>query len=252
MKKIAGALASCVVLALGFFLFFNDSAGKDSPTPEPAPLPAEVVQETDDYEPSEPAIDDDSSVTQDEFDQLSQEQQDEMLEAFVLDFWEKELGLSETDAEEDSLSLEIFNRPYMMTLTECDFSKLSKEDQEKAIAEITENCRQIRSYVMSVIAEAESCMADEDYKNAEAYYVHGLQTGRELSADREGVFITRLVGMACEKAGLNGLVKLYEKTGQNSNLQMAREQLSDIEKEVEEIERTLKEAEGVRFSFVGM
>jgi hypothetical protein len=36
---------------------------------------------------------------------------------------------------------------------------------------------------------------------------------------------------------------LYEKTGQNSNLQMAREQLVQIDEEVEEIKRTAKEAE---------
>ena len=239
-------MAGCVVLTLGFLLFFNDSAGEDNPTPEPAPSPVEVVHETDDYEPSEPKIDDDSSVTQDEFDQLPREQQDEMLEAFVLDFWEKELGLSdETGQQVENLSLEIFDRPFMYTLTEDEFARLSKEDQEKAIAEVMENCRQVRSYVMNnVIAEAEALMADKDYANAEAYFVYGLEIGRELSVNREGLIITRLVGIACEKVALNGLVKLYTQTGDDSKIQMAREQLSDIEKEVEEIRRTAKEAEG--------
>ena len=237
-------MAGCVVLTLGFLLFFNDSAGEDNPTPEPAPSPVEVVHETDDYEPSEPKIDDDSSVTQDEFDKLPQEQQDEMLEEFVLDFWEKELDLSdETGQQVEDLSLEIFDRPFMYTLTEDEFARLSKEDQEKAIAEITENCREVRSYVLSVIDEAKSLMAENDYKNAEAYYVHSLQVGRELNADKKGLYITRLVGIACEKAGLNGLVKLYEKTGQDSNLQMAREQLVQIDEEVEDIRREAKEAE---------
>jgi hypothetical protein len=52
-----------------------------------------------------------------------------------------------------------------------------------------------------------------------------------------------LVGIACEKVALNGLVKLYTQTGDDSRIQMARQQLSDIEKEVEEIKRTAKEAE---------
>ena len=247
MKKIAVALASCVILVLGLLLFFNNSTGEDDPTHEPAPSPVEVVQETNDYEPSEPAIGDDSSLTQDEFDQLSQEQQDKMLEEFVLDFWEKELDLSETDAGQDSLSLEIFNRPYMQTLTEREFFELSPEDQEKAIAEVMENCRQVRSYVMNnVIAEAESHMADKDYANAEAYFVYGLEIGRELSVNREGLIITRLVGIACEKVALNGLVKLYTQTGDDSKIQMAREQLSEIETEVEEIRKTAKQFEANR------
>ena len=245
MKKIAVALASCVVLAFGFFLFFNDSAGENSPTPEPAPSPAEVVQEIDGIEQS--AIGDDSSLTQDEFDQLSQEQQDELLEEFVIDFWEKELRLSDdTKPEGESLSLEIFNRPYMQTLTEREFFELSPEDQEKAIAEVMENCRQVRKYTMDVFAEAESLMADKDYVNAEAYFVYGLEIGRELSVNKEGLIITRLVGIACEKLGLNGLVKLYTQTGDDSKIQMAREQLSEIEIEVEEIRKTAKQFEANR------
>jgi hypothetical protein len=245
MKKLAGALAVCVVLALGFLLFFNDSAGEDAPTPEPAPSPVEAVQEGDDSEQSEAAIGDNSGITQDEFDQLPREQQDEMLEEFVLDFWKKELRLSDdTEPQKENLSLEIFNRPYMQTLTEQEFFQLSPEDQEKAIAEVMENCRQVRSYVMNnVIAEAESLMADKDYANAEAYFVYGLEIGRELSVNKEGLIITRLVGIACEKVALNGLVKLYTQTGDDSKIQMAREQLSEIEKEVEEIKRTAKESE---------
>jgi hypothetical protein len=206
----------------------------------------EVVQETNDDEPSRSAMSDDSSVTLDEFDQLPQERQDEMLEEFVLDFWEKELGLSETDAEERSLSLEIFNRPYMQTLTERELFELSPEDRERAMAEVMENCQEVRRYVMDVIAEAESRMADRDYVGAEAHFVYSLEIGRGLSLNKEGLVITRLVGIACEKLGLNGLVTLYLQTGDNSKAQMARKQLSEIEKEVEEIKRTAKEAEAKR------
>jgi len=248
MRKTIVILVSLVILALGLLLFFNNSSDEDSPTPKPAPSPApgEVVQETDDDESSESVMVDDSSIMQDSFDQLSQERQDEMLEEFVLDFWAKELGLSETEAEEASLSLEIFNRPYMQTLTEREFFQLSPEDQEKAIAEVMVNCRQVRSYIHDVIAEAESCMADKDYVNAEAYFVHSLEIGRGLSVNKEGMIITRLVGIACEKLALNGLVKLYTQTGDNSRVQMAHEQLSEIEEEVQEIKRTAKEAEAKR------
>ena len=47
-------------------------------------------------------------------------------------------------------------------------------------------------------------------------------------------------GIACEKLALNGLVKLHTLTGDSSKVQMASEQLSEIEKETEEIKRTAK------------
>ena len=237
MKKIAGALASFVILALGLFLFFNGSAGEDSPTPKPAPSPVEVVQEIDDNEQG------DSSVTQDAFAQLPQEQQDKMLEEYVLDFWAKELGLLEADTEEKNLSLEIFARPYMHTLTEREYLKLSPEDRERADAEIQENCQEIRSYVLDVVAEAESLMADKNYLSAEAYLVHILERGRELGANKEGLLLTRAMGISCRRRALNGLVKLYTQTGDNSMVQMAREQLSEGKKEVVEIRKAVEQGE---------
>ena len=141
MRKTAGILAGCAILVLGFFLFFKDSAGEDSPTPKPVMAPVEVVQEIQGNEPSGPGTDNNSSLTRDEFDQLSQEQQDRMLEEFVLDFWEKESGPAETDAEENNLSLEIFARPYMHTLTEPEYLQLSPEDRERADAVIEEEMR---------------------------------------------------------------------------------------------------------------
>jgi len=241
MKKIAGALLSLVILSLGLMLLFNRSSETDGCTFEPPP---EVQQEQTKQDNSAGStVDDEPMFTSDEFDHLSPHEQDEMLEDFVLDFWAKELGLTEPDAEEKNLSLEIFNLPYMRTLTEREFFQLSTEDQERAMAEITENCRELRSYVMDVVAEAKSCMADKDYANAEAYYVHSLEVGRELSIDKDGLFITRLVGIACEKAGLNGLVKLYTQTGDNAKVQMARDQLSEIESEVEEMRNAAKESQ---------
>ena len=227
MKKIPSVLASFAILALGLFLFFNGSTGEDSPTPKPAPSQVEATRKIDGNEQSESVIGDYSSVTQDEFDQLSQEQQDKMLEEFVLDFWEKEPGLAETDAEENNLSLEIFARPYVHTLTEREYLQLSPEDRERADAEIDENMREIRSYYMDVGAEAKSLMADKDYVTAEAYLVYILEMGRELGANKEGLVLTRAMGVGARRLALRALVKLYTLTGDNYGVQMAREQLSE-------------------------
>jgi len=242
MKKIPSVLASSAILALGLFLFFNGSTGEDSPTPKPAPSPVEATRKIDDNEQSESVIGDYSSVTRDEFDQLSQEQQDKMLGEFVLDFWEKELGLAETDIEENNLSLEIFARPYVHTLTEREYLQLSPEDRERADAEIDENMREIRSYYIGVVAEAESLMADKDYVTAEAYLVCLLEMGRELGANKEALVLTRALGVGGRRAALRALVRLYTLTGDNSGVQMAQEQLSE-EEEMVEIRAAAKQRE---------
>lgn len=234
-------MAAVAVVVAGLLLL-GDSSSENSPALESPEVPAGTQGQIEPDEPPESTYEN-LSFTRDDFDQLSREQQDEMLEDFVFDFWEKELGLLEADTEKESLSLEIFNRPYMQTLTERELFKLSPEDREKAMAEVMENCTQVRKYAFNVVAEAESCMAEKDYANAEAYFVHCLETGRELSVNKEGLIITRLVGIGCERAGLRGLVKLYTQTGDDSKVQIAREELSEIEEEVQEIRRTAKEAE---------
>ena len=245
MKKITGVLAGIAVLALGLFLLLNESADKNSTDIESDPSKAEVSPDKllmKYKSASKPTVSHDSSITQDEFEQLPQEQQDGMMEEFIIDFWEKELGLKDTSPEEKHLSLEIFNRPYLLTLTEREFLQLSPEDQEKAMAEVGENCREIRSFVMDVVAETELLMADKDYLNAEAHLLYILEMGRELTINKEGMALTRLVGISCENRAWNGLIKLYTETGDNSRIQIAREQISENQKEIKEIAEMVQQS----------
>lgn len=250
MKKIAAIVAGCAILISGLYLLFGNSSDKDTPIPahSPSQVPAKVEdsqkapEELQAAEPTPPAVDD-FPITTEQFESLPQADQQEILEEYVLDFWEKELGLPETTAEEKSLSLEIFNRPYMRTLTEREYLQLSPEDRERADAEIGENCREMRSYVLDVVAETESLMADKEYVNAEAYLVHILEMGRELGANKEGLLVTRFFGISCRNRALNGLVKLYTKTGDNSRAQMAREQMSENQREIKEIAKMVQQSE---------
>jgi hypothetical protein len=247
MKKITGVLAGCVILALVIFLLLNDSRDKDNSTLKAVPLNATSgseasagQQEIKDNKPSGPEVTSDSSVTQDEFKQLPQEQQDEMMEEFIIDFWEKELGLQDTSLEDKRLSLDIFNRPYMKTITESEYFQLSPEDQEKAMAEVVDTARKTRSFVMDVIAQGKFYVANNDYVRAEAYYIYAWEVGREFTTNKEGMYITRLVGISCEKNALNELVKVYDHFGEHSKVQKARGRLTDLEKEVEEMKRTAR------------
>lgn len=253
MKKIAAISAGCAILISGLFLLFGNSSGQDTPIPESppsqSPAKAEISQEAPIElpfaDPTEPAADDDFPITKEQFESLSKEDQNQILGEFVADFWEKELGISdETNAEEKSLSLEIFNRPYMRTLTEREYLQLSPEDRERADAEIDENMREIRSYYMDVGAEAESLIADKDYVTAEAYLVYILEMGRELGTNKEGLVLTRAQGVGVRRLALRKLVKLYTLTGDNSGVQMAREQLSEQDEEMEEIRTAAQQREG--------
>jgi len=265
----------CAILGFGLLLLFTHSSGRENTVPpisgttlgadtstgnslltdkepsvstvpddKPIPSEAETLVDKSDGEPSTPMMLDVFSVTKEEFKELPEEDQDKMMKAFVDQFWEDELNPSDAPPQQEyRLSLDIFNRPYMQTITEREFWQLSPEDQEKAIAETVESARQTRFRARDIINEARLGMANHDYVRAEASLLHALETGRELSGNKEGMFITRMVGISCEKDALNEMVKLYNRTGDHFKVQMAQDQLQAIENEVEEIRNAAKEFE---------
>lgn len=272
MKKIITILASCIILAFVISIFSNNSADKntlasednpsgitfrakfstDKNTPISKDIPPQTTSKVEtsadksekltDREPSNPITPDDSSLTTEEFEQLSEEDQDKIIEEFVEDFWEDELSVSKQTAPEEKLiSLNIFARPYMRTLTEREFWKLSPEDQKNAMAETIESCRENRAYIKDIIAQAQDSISNNDNMRAEAYLISGLDTGRELCANKDGMLITRVVGIACQKDALNEMVKLYTKVGDYSKAQAAQGQLQDIEIEMNEMRETAQE-----------
>lgn len=246
MKKITGVLISILVLALGLFLFLSDSAEKNNSDRESDQSKAEVLPDklVMKYKrKSEPNVSDDSPVTQDKSEQLSQEQQDTLMDELIIDFWE-ELGLSDDSSlEEKRLSLGIFNRPYMKTITEKEYFQLSPEDQEKAMAEVVDTAQKTRIFVKDVIAEAQSCITNKDYARAEACLLYAWEVGREFTANKEGMYISRVVGISFEKDALNELVKVYEQVGDNTKVQTAKGRLSDLDAEVEEMRKAVKQSE---------
>jgi len=255
MKKIAAIFAGCAVLISGLFLLFGNSSCKDKPTPEPSQYQTsakvEIAQEAPAElhvaEQAEPPAENDFPITKEQFESLPVAEQQEILEEFVNDFWQDKLAApGEPDREKRYISLDIFGRPYMQTITEREFFELSPEDQEKAMAETTETLRDIRFHFFGIIDQAQESMANSDYLSTEANLIHGLEMGRELSANRDGMIITRLVGIACEKKALNEMVNLYTRAGDFSKVQIVRDQLRDIEMEVENIKNTAKESEANR------
>ncbi len=250
MKKITAILAGCIVLTIGLFLIFNNPSDKNTPisksippeTTSTARTPADKSGQPPDKRPSKPTTPDGSSITKEEFEQLSRKDQDKIVEEFVDGFWKAELAVSdETVPEREYLSLDVFSSPYMQTINEREFWQLSPEDQETAIVEVMDSCRQYRIHIKDVIAQAQVCISNNDYARAEAYLISGLERGRALSANKDGLLITRLVGIACQKASLKEMERLYTSMADHSKVQMTQRQLRDLETEVEEIRETVQE-----------
>ncbi|HIJ52072.1 MAG TPA: hypothetical protein HPP66_02830 [Planctomycetes bacterium] len=250
MKKITAILTGCIVLTIGLFLLFNNPSDEDTPNSESIPsettstarISVDKSGHPPDRTPSKPITPVDSSVTKEEFGQLSREDQDKMVEEFVDVFWKAESGVSEqTVPEREYLSLDVFSSPYMQTINESDFLQLSPEDRETAIVKVMDSCRQYRTHILDVIAQAKVCASNNDYVRAEAHLISGLERGRALSANKEGLLITRLVGIACQKASLKEMERLYTSMGAHSKVQMAQRQLQDIEIEVAEIRETAQQ-----------
>ncbi len=243
-KKTAGILAGCILAAGVLFLILDGSQDKDasisetmeSPTTATVGVLADESDQKQQTSPSKSTTPADSPITKEQFERLSPQDQNEVMEEFVAAFWLGELGgTEEAVAEQKYLSLDVFSSPYMHTIKESEFAQLSPEDREKALSEVMVNCRDYRAHVFGVIAEVKVAVGSGDYSRAEALLISGLERGRGLSADKEGLLITRLVGIGCQRASLRGMERLYAKTGDRSRAGMVQGQLQGLEAEMQEI-----------------
>ena len=163
MKKTAAIVAGGILVALGLTSLFRGSAGPEEPVLEEgwsaaapaaqmATRRAEPAVQTELPKPKEPA---DSVITKEQFEQMSSGDQDRAIEAFVAAFWAEESGVPEESvSQEPQLSLDVFGRPYMRTVSEREFFQLSPQDQEKVMAETVESLRQIRAHARDIVAQA--------------------------------------------------------------------------------------------------
>ena len=228
-KKTAAILAGCLLAAGGLFLLLDDGPDKDTPISETIDSPATSAvggsadnsDQMQGTRPSRPTTPDDSAITKEQFERLSPQDQNKVMEEFVAGFWKGELaGMEKAVPEQEYLSLDVFSSPYMRTIKESEFFQLSPQDREKAISEVMVSCREYLAHMWDVVAEAKAAVADSDYPRAEALLISALERGRGLSANKEGLLITRIVGIACQKVSLTEMERLYAKTGDRSKAGM--------------------------------
>ncbi len=254
MKAATVALAACILLVLGLLIMRGRSAGEASPisvqgSPDTPALVHAARSESgrrQDQEKDQPstATAKNSSLTTEQFDQLPSEEQNKAIESFVSLFWKKESpGVQGTSSQEENRpSLDIFARPYMRTVSESELARLSPEDREKVMAETLDSCRQSRDYVKEVIAQAHISPVNSDPMRAEAYLISALETGRDLSANKSGMLITRLTGLSCQASVLKEMASLYTTTDDRAKLEAAQQQRRDIQAEADEMRAAARQA----------
>jgi len=254
MKMVAAIVAACIVAVLGVLFLSNHSSHGKPPvsTQMPSDVPALGHSSKLSSEPPQDARQRDApvaegrSLTTEQFERLPAQEQNKAIESFVAAFWKREsAGPQAADPQERQyLSLDIFNRSYMRTVTEKELSQLSPQDHETVMAETLDSCRQSRDYVKDVVAQAQIGLANRDPLRAEAYLISALETGRELNAKKDGLVIARLTGISCQAIVLKEMVSLYTSTGDSAKLGAAQQQLRDLQAETNEIRSAARQADG--------
>jgi len=254
MKILAAIVAACIVAALGIFLLSKHSSDGKPPvsaqTPSDVPtlghspkLNSELPQ---DAGRRDAPVAEGRSLTTEQFERLPPQEQNKAIESFVAAFWKREsAGLQAADPQERQyLSLDIFNRPYMRSVTENELSQLSPQDQETVMAETLDSCRQSLNYVFEVVAQVQIGRDNHDPARTEAYLISALETGRGLSAKKDGIVISRLTSISCQAIVLKEMVSLYTSTGDSAKLEAAQQQLRDLRAEMNEIRAAARQADG--------
>ncbi|MHC4744766.1 MAG: hypothetical protein ACYS8Z_22865, partial [Planctomycetota bacterium] len=171
-KKTPAILAGCLLAAGGLFLLLDSGPDEDAPQSETIDSPttsrvggsADNSDQARDVRPSKPTTPEDSAITKEQFERLSAQDQNKLVEEFVAGFWQGELGgLQEAVPEQKYLSPDVFSSPYMHTIKEGEFAQLSPENREKVRSEVMASCIDYRDHVRGVIAEAKVAVANNDY-----------------------------------------------------------------------------------------
>ena len=133
------------------------------------------------------------------------------------------------DAQEPGTTLDQFERPYTLTMTEAGFAQLSPADKSVAIDEIADSLRQARRDAWDTCARADADIADGNYDSAEIALISEFERLGEFNANEEGLYLTRIMGVSFQQTTLKKLETLYTRTGNHSRLQTTQQQWRDLE-----------------------
>jgi len=234
MNKTAAIAAACVALALIWALRPGTPSGKATTAQGGAssmltlasgisrPSPGAFQSER---EVAEPASDSLPCISE-ESEQQAGDEPESQAEAFWT-LLSEPTPLPETQAP--GMTLEQFDRPYVMTMTEAGFAQLSPTEKSAAIDEIIPVLHQARQNARDTCARAEAQIAAGNYDNAENELLSECERLGEFNANREGLYLTRIMGIHCQQTTLKKLETLYTRTGNRPRLQVTQQQWHDLE-----------------------
>ena len=160
-------------------------------------------------------------------------------------FWAFDSGqVAEPDAQESDITLDQFDRPYTMTMTEAGFAQLSPEDKSIAITEIADSLHQARRDASDTYAQADADIARGDYDSAEAALVSEFQRLDDFNANSEGLYLTRIMGISYQQTALKQLETLYTRTDNHTKRQATQRQWQDLQAQKRQMQAAQEEQAG--------
>jgi hypothetical protein len=157
-------------------------------------------------------------------------------------FWElAAYQMLPSDTAEPGLTLDQFEKPYTMTMTQAGFAQLSPADKSAAIDEIIGVLRQARSDTQDTCARADADIACGNYDRAEIALVTELERLHEFNCNGEGLYLTRIMGISYQQTALKKLETLYTWTEDDFKLQTTRQRWQDLEGQKHHIQRAQME-----------
>lgn len=238
MKKTAAIVTGCVALAL-IWASRPDNPSDTTATPQDA-ASARLTHASSSSRPGSGAFRRAQETTQPESDgppSVSEESQrqivDEPAEAATNGaeaFWAfalQHVPLPET--QEPGMTLDRFDRPYTMTMTEAGFAQLSPADKSVAVDEIVDSLRQARRDARDTCAQADAEIAHGNYDRAEIALVSECERLDAFNANEEGLYLTRIMGISFQQTALKKLETLYTRTGNHLRLQTTQQRWQELE-----------------------
>jgi outer membrane lipoprotein-sorting protein len=127
------------------------------------------------------------------------------------------------------------NELYIFSMTEQSCLSLKSEEQKQVNEDINKVLVPVREMSHEVLRLGQEAVYNRDYVKAEQYFNSGLQLGKLLTRNPDGIIIVRLVGLAIEKRILPAMINLYTTINSREKLQSDNEQLQAANAEAEEI-----------------
>lgn len=128
---------------------------------------------------------------------------------------------------------------YLFTMTEKECISLKQEDHQKVIEKAMKQLAGLRNLGKAAVQKGRDLAAGGKPGEAEKHHRAALGLGRLLCRDSESMLIVRLCGIAMQQHALQGLIDLYQATGESDKLKEAQRRFDDLQRQHQQIRDSL-------------